>query len=424
MTDETKRVTSRRHLRYGLAFERAQRPQAAADHYRQAIAADPNLRDAHNALAFHYQQQGLLAKAADEFATVANLADDYFAHFNLGFVLIELERYDEAEREFRRCLELDPDDTAARLELAYINIARGHYTDALNLLAAPLQHYHHDWAVYHLLGRCLFGLQRYDEAQQAWQQALQRAPTPEAQLEALAHLQKIERQREFRVCTSLKDEYYIQSGAICLGSAMDNGLNIQALTDYHLRDIDVAVTLQRFIALAQSSHWQFAGVVAPDLISKPVATALAELLAIPLLNIHHLPDVAAPVLIALAVGESADLFTLTRERIPVPSPGFCLALNWGRHSKLLPEVIGIVVHGVCTVPWAAELRATPATAQADAIRQIASRLVEHARTTPPEDNLPRQIRYYTRNHRRTAMQPLLLPAQSSSSASEPSDHMV
>ncbi len=406
MTDETRRVASRRHLRYGLAFERSQHPLAAANHFRMAIAADPTLRDAHNALAFHYQQQGLLAKAADEFAAVTNLADDYFAHFNLGFVLIELERYNEAEREFRRCLELDPNDAAAQLELAYIHAARGEYAAALTLLEVPRQRYYDDWAVFHLLGRCLFQLQRYEEAQEAWQQALALATSPNVQFELLSGLQSIERRREFHTCSGIKDDLYVQEGVICLGSTMDNGITIHPLNEYQVNERDAARTIQRLLALVRSSNWHFGGVTAPDLVSKPLAMAIAHLLDIPMVNLHHPPEMTTPILIAIAVGHSADLFTIARERLPAPSAGFCLALNWTRRSKLLPEIVGIVVEGKCTVTWAAELHRAPAGEQTNQIQQIADRLVEQVQSLPGEDNLPRQIRYYTRRHRRLAINAL------------------
>jgi hypothetical protein len=35
---------------------------------------------------------------------------------------------------------------------------------------------------------------------------------------------------------------------------------------------------------------------------------------------------------------------------------FCLGLNWLRHSKVLPDVTGIVSRGACSVPWESELR--------------------------------------------------------------------
>jgi Flp pilus assembly protein TadD len=38
----------------------------------------------------------------------------------MGFVRSEQRRFDEAERLFRECLELDPDDAKAKSELNYI----------------------------------------------------------------------------------------------------------------------------------------------------------------------------------------------------------------------------------------------------------------------------------------------------------------
>ena len=44
------------------------------------------------------------------------------------------------------------------------------------------------------------------------------------------------------------------------------------------------------------------------------------------------------------------------ERIPSAAMTFCLGLNWLRHSKILPDVTGIVARGGCSVPWESELR--------------------------------------------------------------------
>lgn len=66
-----------------------------------------------------------------------------------------------------------------------------------------------------------------------------------------------------------------------------------------------------------------------------------------------------------------------------------------------------MVEGKCTVPWEAELSRLPPSEQTTRIHQIAGRLVEHVQSLPGEDNLPRQIRYYTRHHRRLAISGLL-----------------
>lgn len=42
----------------------------------------------------------------------------------IGFSLIELGRLDEAEAKFKECLDIDPNDEGAKIELAYINQLR------------------------------------------------------------------------------------------------------------------------------------------------------------------------------------------------------------------------------------------------------------------------------------------------------------
>src|ERR1044071_3935226 len=103
MLDETQREEALIHFQRGLILERANRVGEAVEEYRRAIAHDPHLREAHDALGFYYQRRGLLAKAAEEFRVVARLEGDFLSHFNLGYVLIELGRHDEALEAFHCC---------------------------------------------------------------------------------------------------------------------------------------------------------------------------------------------------------------------------------------------------------------------------------------------------------------------------------
>ena len=97
MLDEYQREEAIIHFQRGIQLERAHRVSEAVEEYRRAIARDPHLREAHDALGSYYQRNGLLAKAADEFRAVVALDGDFLSHFNLGCVLIALGRYDEAE---------------------------------------------------------------------------------------------------------------------------------------------------------------------------------------------------------------------------------------------------------------------------------------------------------------------------------------
>lgn len=404
MVDERKRAEGLRHLQRGLALERANRTDEAVSHYRQAIESDPHLREAHNALGFYYQRSGLLAKAADAFRTVASLDGDFLAYFNLGYVLVELDRLEEAVAAFGQCLALAPDDAATHFELSLIYLSRGEHSQALSHLQLPLRSYAEDWEVHNLLGRCLLGLRRYDEAVAALSRSLLLASTPFAQAEVIDNINTVERHREFRHLTTVKDQLYAQDGVIYLGSAADDGLQVSETQDYHFTYPDVGTTLQRLIALAASAGWRFTAVLAADTLARPLAEALASLLDTPLRTAEELGE-ADRVLLVFAVAREAELLLLTVERLPCPATAFCLGLNWMRHSKIMPDLVGLAASGVCSVPWEAELRrmradGAPSVAVLACIKASAAAIVAAVRDTPIDPNLPRQVRYYTRSHRR------------------------
>lgn len=404
MLDETKRDEGLRHLRQGLAFERANRTAEAVEQYRRAIQHDPRLREAHNALGHYYQRSGLMAKAAEEFRAVAALDGGFLSFYNLGYVLVEIERYDDALLAFGRCLSLQPDDAAAHFEVGYILLLRGDYAGSRRHLEQTLQSYPADWEVHNLLGKCHLGERRFDEALVAFGRGLHLAESTLAQAELLDNIATVARHREFRSLSSLKDQVYAEEGVAYLGSAQDDGLQMAEQPDYHFSYLDIGTTLQRLVALARSSGWRFSALVAGDTLSRPLAEALAALIAAPLRTIDELhPDDRA--LVVIGVAREAELLQLTIERAPCPLIAFCLGLNWLRHSRVLPDLIGLAVQGACSVPWEAELRRLRAAGaprdQIDAcVERSAAQILAIVRDTPPDRNLPRQIRYYTRNHRR------------------------
>jgi tetratricopeptide (TPR) repeat protein len=408
MRDDHKQDEALRQLQLGLSLERANRIDEAAAHYRKAIAANPHLPDAHNALGFYYQRSGLLAKAADEFRVVVGLEGDFLAFFNLGYVLVELERYDDALDAFTRCLDFAPDDAAAHFELGLIHLSLGDYDRALGFLDLPLRCYPQDWEVHNLYARCLLGLRRYDEAEELFGKALLLAESPAAQAEVFENLSMVERHREFRSLASFKDQLYAQDGVIYLGSSEDDGLHVSETQDFHFTYGAVGTTLQRLSALATSSGWHFTAVVAADTMARPVALALAQVMATPARAVEELTGDDRALLV-FAAARDAELLLMILERAPCHVTTFCLGLNWVRHTRVLPDLVGIAARGACTMPWEAELRrmrgaGAPAAEVEHFVASAAAAIVNAVRNTPPDSNLPRQIRYYTRNHRRVNAQ--------------------
>lgn len=404
MLDEFKRDEGLRHFHKGLALERANRMSEAVEEYRQAVATYPQLREAHAALGFYYQRAGLLAKAAEKFRTVVSLEGDFLAYFNLGYVLVELEQFDSAITAFQKCLQLEPEDAATHYEISYIYFSWGNFTTALDYLQLPLSKYPEDWEVHHLMGKCYLGLQQHDEALGSFGRALMLTNLPEVQTELLENINQVERHREFRTLNSVKDRVYAQEGVVYIGSAQDNGLLVADIDDYHFTYPDIGTTLQRLLALQQGYRWDFTALVMLDKLSYPLAISMSQLLHLPLRQFDELqPDDTA--LLVLAVAREAELLQLALERVPCKLVSFCLGLNWLRHSHDLPDIIGIVARKACSVPWDAELRRLRADGSSPAainacIYQAAGQIIQAFQDTPPDRNLPRQVRYYTRNHRR------------------------
>jgi tetratricopeptide (TPR) repeat protein len=319
-------------------------------------------------------------------------------------VLVELERYDEALEMFGRCLRLDPHDASARYEMAYIKFRQGRHSEALDELDAPTRTAHDEWEAHNLRGICLLGLGRYDEALAAFGHALLLTDDMHTQVTLLERVIAVERHREFRRLRSMKDQLYAEDGVVCLGSAQDDGLVVNEAHDYHFTYPDIGTTLQRLLGLMRSGQAQLTAVAPLDGMAQPLAHALCAALGLELRGFNDLrPDDKA--LLVLGVAREAELLSLAVERVPCPAVCFCLGLNWLRHSRLLPDIAGMVVHGSCSVPWEPELRrlrssgASPSVIAAY-LADASARVGAAVRDTPPDANLARQIRYYTRLHRR------------------------
>jgi Flp pilus assembly protein TadD len=386
------------HLRRGKHLERANRVEEAVQEYRQALTHNPHLAEAHGALGSYYHRQGLLTKAADSFATLVSLADDFRSNRSLASVLIDLGRYDEALVALRRCLALAPDNLSAHYECAVVHYQRGEYREALALLDRALHRTPQQWAAYHLLGSCRLRLGAFEAARAAFDAALRLAERPDEHHQTSERLAALDRYREIETPAGVKDRLYTELGAACIGSAQDDGIHFTEWQDYYFTYPDIATTIRRLAAIATACDWRLSCVAALDRTALPLAQALAAVLAAPLRSAEQLrPGERA--LTILAVGREAELLSLGVERTQGAAVTFCLGLNWLRHSDQIPDITGVVARGACSVPWEPELRRLRAEGAAPqrimtclerAAAQIAAALAE----TPADHNLGQQVAYY------------------------------
>lgn len=406
MPNKSERDEGIRHFQRGVAFERANRFLEAVKEYRQAVDRYPQFREAHAALGFHYQRHGMLAKAAEEFYMVAKLEEDFLSYFNLGHILIEIGRYEEALHALSHCLRQEPDDAATHYEMAYIHFSQGDFDLALSHLQIPLQSYPEDWEIHHLIGKCYLGLRNYSEALNAFRQALKLATTPHAEAETLNNIMTIERSREFSDSQSKnqskKDVVYMQQGVVYLGSSQDDGITLTETRHAHFTYPDIGTTLQRLVALSQALRWSFTAVVPIDTLAQPLAHALGQMLGC---AVRQATDLTGEdrALLVMSVAREVELLLLTIEQVPCHVVTFCLGLNWQRRCALLPDVIGVMAQETCSVPWEAETRrlradGSPSTTIEAAIRQATHQILQAFQETPPDANLAQQVRYYAQDH--------------------------
>ena len=104
---------------YGYSLALQNRWNDSEMNLKQSIAIQPQLKRAHNNLGLVLAQGSKLDEARREFQIGGlTLAD---AHWNLGQMLVSQSRWDEARSEFQRIKAISPDDPLVNREIASLN---------------------------------------------------------------------------------------------------------------------------------------------------------------------------------------------------------------------------------------------------------------------------------------------------------------
>lgn len=125
----------------GIALAAAGQSSAAAGQYREAIRLAPAMEDAYRNLGFLEWNQHQLEAAARDLARAVDLSpQDSFAHYYLGRVYLEAQRYRDAVEQLQASQALWPDDTEFLLEAARGYAAVSRPDVARTLLARLSKH--------------------------------------------------------------------------------------------------------------------------------------------------------------------------------------------------------------------------------------------------------------------------------------------
>jgi tetratricopeptide (TPR) repeat protein len=150
----------------------AGKPAEAAEHFRRALENSPAAADVHNNLGIALMGQGKIDDAIAEFgAALQAEPDSAKSHRNLADALASAKRYDDAIAHFRRAAELDPTG-AAHYDLGSLLLELERPDEAADAFRAALKAAPGSAQTHNNLGIALGMLGRLDEAIGEFEQAL------------------------------------------------------------------------------------------------------------------------------------------------------------------------------------------------------------------------------------------------------------
>jgi len=135
----------------------------AITHLENAVAMDPELAVAHNALGVRYTEAGEFEKALREFQKALAANPRYhLAVDNIAGVYCLQHRWPEAETVARRALDLEPEAKSSQYILGAVLVQEGHYVgEATKLLENVKGKYVRAWM---FLGQAALGRGNTEEA--------------------------------------------------------------------------------------------------------------------------------------------------------------------------------------------------------------------------------------------------------------------
>lgn len=130
---ETLRINpndDRAHYGLAIAFEVQGRPNEAVKHYYAGLRVNPNAR-MHNRLGLVLSRQAKLDEAIREYRKAVRMEpDNPVFHYNLGVALAMQDKTDEAIKHYTEAVRVKPDYTKAHNNLAISLYFKGNYAEA------------------------------------------------------------------------------------------------------------------------------------------------------------------------------------------------------------------------------------------------------------------------------------------------------
>jgi tetratricopeptide (TPR) repeat protein len=194
------------------------------------------------------------------------------AQITLGEIALAENKYAEAEKSFRRALELNPRAGRAHSGLAEILIARGQFADAVTEAKAALEAGDDRAATHALLGEALALNKNYDAALASLDEALKREPRTPGALRSRAEVFMARHQLP-RAISDLQ-------AALALEKIAPTMLRLAEVYDEANEHAEAAHLYQQILAVEPANNEARTGLAAVLIASGKSAEAMAELEAL------------------------------------------------------------------------------------------------------------------------------------------------
>ncbi len=157
------------HFAAGMLFERQGQFDPAIAQYRKAVALNHNYAAAYHRLALLLSATGQHLEAAETLQrAVAQRPENAVLRNDLGFEWMLAQQWDDAERELRKAIELQPDLATPHINLGMVLAKSGRFDESLSAFQAVLP----EADAYYNLGLMFRGQQMYPEAADAFREVL------------------------------------------------------------------------------------------------------------------------------------------------------------------------------------------------------------------------------------------------------------
>ena len=157
-----------------FTLHKAGKTSEAKELYENILRHDPNHSDTLNNAGLIAFLEGNSQKAEDFFRKAIDIRpDDAAFHFNYGFMLQSLSRFEEALASYRQALAIKPDYFEAHSNSGVIFRELRRYTDAITSYQRALAIKPNSPQTHNHMGAVLFDLKRFQEALTAYEKAIQ-----------------------------------------------------------------------------------------------------------------------------------------------------------------------------------------------------------------------------------------------------------